>query len=274
MTWPRRQDKVQALVRDGSRKFVSGAGTDGAARMSCAALLAQQGLRTKSGGHHVTKSPSHHRVRRPCAIRRTLRCILGLAASAFGDRVATPPRRGRQPGGGSRSRRPRDGDPRRRRTVAAKPAALPSHAELTQNSSLRCSWLSEELGWSARFKTLVKAVIEHVLDPLQTLGVAPAYVAALDAITQPAVGAFVRGPLPPPLQFAEDNRYAHLPGDALAADCVGTGPTSGDRTVPETMGPIKEANVQVRIAFREMSPILARQRSSPVPDTWPRRARS
>lgn len=59
MTWPRRQDKVQALVRDGSREFVSGAGTDGAARMSCAALLAQQGLRRKSGGHHVTTSPRH-----------------------------------------------------------------------------------------------------------------------------------------------------------------------------------------------------------------------
>lgn len=85
MTWPRGQDKVQALVRDGSLEYVSGAAADGAAllasagsllesasreltenpeaayvlaydaaRKSCVALLAQQGLRTKTGGHHVT----------------------------------------------------------------------------------------------------------------------------------------------------------------------------------------------------------------------------
>ncbi|MBI1352123.1 MAG: hypothetical protein GC156_13535 [Actinomycetales bacterium] len=85
MTWQRGRDQIQALVRGGSLEHVSGAAADGtallasaanllasaareldenpeaayvlaydAARKSCAALLAQQGLRTMSSGHHVT----------------------------------------------------------------------------------------------------------------------------------------------------------------------------------------------------------------------------
>lgn len=101
MTWPRGQDKVQALVHDGSLEYVSGAAADGAAllasagsllasasreltanpdaayvlaydaaRKSCAALLAQQGLRTKSGGR-----PLHRRPRRRLLLRGS--CAVG-----------------------------------------------------------------------------------------------------------------------------------------------------------------------------------------------------
>lgn len=85
MTWQKGRDEVQRLLAAGSLEPVSGAAADGtsllesaghllesaareasanpeasyvlaydAARKSCAALLAQQGLRTKSSGHHVT----------------------------------------------------------------------------------------------------------------------------------------------------------------------------------------------------------------------------
>ncbi|MCF8527025.1 MAG: hypothetical protein K9G24_08490 [Candidatus Nanopelagicales bacterium] len=85
MTWQRGRDSVQAMLSAGSLDTISGAAATGlplidsargllgsarrestenpeaayvlaydAARKSCAALLAQQGLRTKSTGHHVT----------------------------------------------------------------------------------------------------------------------------------------------------------------------------------------------------------------------------
>lgn len=85
MTWQRGLGEVENLVNQGSLDHVSGAAADGsallesaanllesasrelssnpeasfllsydAARKACAALLAQQGLRTRSGGHHVT----------------------------------------------------------------------------------------------------------------------------------------------------------------------------------------------------------------------------
>lgn len=85
MTWQRGADEVEGLLRDGSLERISGAAADGTAlldsaggllasakreldinpeaayvlaydgaRKACAALLAQQGLRTRSGGHHVT----------------------------------------------------------------------------------------------------------------------------------------------------------------------------------------------------------------------------
>ena len=85
MTWQRGADRVRQLVADGRLEVVSGAAADGsellasaqglllsshrehdvnpeaafilaydAARKACASLLAQQGLRTKSAGHHVT----------------------------------------------------------------------------------------------------------------------------------------------------------------------------------------------------------------------------
>lgn len=85
MTWQRGVDQVELLLREGSLEVVSGAAADGTellesagrlldsatrevdanpeaayvlaydgARKACASLLAQQGLRTRSGGHHVT----------------------------------------------------------------------------------------------------------------------------------------------------------------------------------------------------------------------------
>lgn len=85
MTWQRGRDEIARLLIDGSLEHVRGSAADGthsiasaqgllnsanrelrtnpeaafvlaydAARKSCAALLAQQGLRTKSAGHHVT----------------------------------------------------------------------------------------------------------------------------------------------------------------------------------------------------------------------------
>lgn len=85
MTWQRGRDEIARLLIDGSLEHIRGSAADGtyliasahgllnsanrelgtnpeaafvlaydAARKSCAALLAQQGLRTKSAGHHVT----------------------------------------------------------------------------------------------------------------------------------------------------------------------------------------------------------------------------
>jgi HEPN domain-containing protein len=85
MTWRRGQGEVEDQLAHGALELVSGAAADGssllasaesllasasrelnanpeaayvlaydAARKSCASLLAQQGLRTKSSGHHVT----------------------------------------------------------------------------------------------------------------------------------------------------------------------------------------------------------------------------
>lgn len=85
MTWTRGRDAVQELLTSGALELISGAAAYGtpslesarrllssadreasinpeaafvlaydAARKSCAALLAQQGLRTRTGGHHVT----------------------------------------------------------------------------------------------------------------------------------------------------------------------------------------------------------------------------
>lgn len=85
MTWQRGQREVEDLLTQGALEPVSGAAADGttlltsaesllasasrelstnpeaayvlaydAARKACASLLAQQGLRTRSGGHHVT----------------------------------------------------------------------------------------------------------------------------------------------------------------------------------------------------------------------------
>ena len=85
MTWQRGSSTVADLLTNGALERVSGAAADGrsllessegllasserelskypeaayvlaydSARKACAALLAQQGLRTKSGGHHVT----------------------------------------------------------------------------------------------------------------------------------------------------------------------------------------------------------------------------
>jgi hypothetical protein len=47
--WQRGWGTVEDLLTEGALERVSGA-----ARKACVALLAQQGLRTKSGGHHVT----------------------------------------------------------------------------------------------------------------------------------------------------------------------------------------------------------------------------
>lgn len=85
MTWNRGASTVEDLLTQGALERVSGAAADGtsllesstgllasadrelstfpeaayvlaydAARKACVALLAQQGLRTKSGGHHIT----------------------------------------------------------------------------------------------------------------------------------------------------------------------------------------------------------------------------
>ena len=85
MTWQRGQGEVRDLLTRGALEHVSGAAAEGtalldsserllasaarelsanpeaayvlaydAARKACASLLAQQGLRTRSGGHHVT----------------------------------------------------------------------------------------------------------------------------------------------------------------------------------------------------------------------------
>ena len=85
MTWSRGRATVEQLIVDGRLEIVSGAAADGthwnasaaallesakrevdsnpeaayvlaydATRKACTALLAQQGLRTKSAGHHVT----------------------------------------------------------------------------------------------------------------------------------------------------------------------------------------------------------------------------
>jgi hypothetical protein len=85
MTWSKGRDVVERLLNEGSLEIVAGSSASGesllesssqllksaaressenaeaayvlaydAARKACAALLAQQGLRTRSGGHHVT----------------------------------------------------------------------------------------------------------------------------------------------------------------------------------------------------------------------------
>lgn len=85
MTWQKGIDEVRALISSSSLELISGAAANGApllvsadrllssadreveinpeaafvlaydaARKACAALLAQQGLRTRSAGHHVT----------------------------------------------------------------------------------------------------------------------------------------------------------------------------------------------------------------------------
>ena len=143
MKWTRGRDTVDGLLAEGRLELVIGAEADGAAwlvsaqallesakretdanpeaayvlaydaaRKASTALLAQQGLRTKSAGHHVTVEQV---VRAP--VRRPLRWVRRTAPATIRDRIPQAPRRHhRSLRGGGRGLRSRT-DHRRSRTA-------------------------------------------------------------------------------------------------------------------------------------------------------------